>query len=419
MSRMAGLPPFQDPIVREGDSKPRVLLAHDWLCGYRGGEAVLERLARLVETHFQPAGLLVMFDDRKDMEDTPTINSWRRRGLIHASSLSDMPGAMALRRWMLAAYPLAIRELGGKLAELHRGERIDLVVSTSSSAIKGLRTPMRDDGGGRVAHVCYCFAPARYLWSQAEAYGRGGSLSAVSRRLALRAMGPPLRAWDRRTSANVTRFVGISRHIVREIERCYGRSADLVHPPTRTGFFTPLDLGAGGRDAALPGGIEPGYWLYVGALEPYKRADLAIEAARAAGARLVIAGAGSELASIRARAGEGVRVLGRVTNEVLRALYRHARFLVFPQVEDYGIVAVEALACGCPVLARGAGGALDIIDSAEIGAMFEVEDVGAIVEASARVAGRPGCEAACRARAELLDEAAFDARMLAVVRSMV
>lgn len=394
-------------------------MAHDWLCGYRGGEAVLERLALLVEAHFEPAGLLVMFDDGKDMEDTPTINDWRRRGLIHASSLSDWPGAMRLRRWLLAAYPLAIRELGARAAELHRGASgsIDLVVSTSSSAIKGLRTPMRDDG--RVPHVCYCFAPARYLWSQAAAYGRGGSPTALARRLALRAMGPALRAWDRRTSANVTRFVGISRHIVGEIERCYGRSAELVHPPTRTGFFTPRNAGAGGRDAALPGGIEPGYWLYVGALEPYKRADLAIEAARAAGARLVIAGGGSELGSIRARAGDGLRVLGRVSNEVLRALYRHARLLIFPQVEDYGIVAVEALACGCPVLARGAGGALDIINTTEVGAMVEGEDIGAIVEASERVPERPECEVACRARAEALDEGAFDARMLAVVRAMV
>ncbi len=378
---------------------------------------MLERLARLVETHFEPAGLLVMFDDGRDMEDTPTINDWRRRGLVHASSLSDWPGAMALRRWMLAAYPLAIRELGGRLADLHRARAIDLVVSTSSSAIKGLRTPQRSDGAGRVAHVCYCFAPARYLWSQAGAYGRGGSASALARSMALRVMGPCLRAWDRRTSANVTRFVGISRHIVREIERCYGRSAGLVHPPTRTGFFTALPCGE--RDAALPAGIEPGYWLYMGALEPYKRADLAIEAALAAGERLMIAGSGSEIDSVRAQAGAGVRVLGRVSNEALRALYRHARLLVFPQVEDYGIVAVEALACGCPVLARGAGGAQDIVDSPEVGTMFEGEDVGAIVAASARVPARPGCEAACRARAEALDERAFDARMLAVVRSMV
>jgi glycosyltransferase involved in cell wall biosynthesis len=311
---------------------------------------VLERLARLVQAHFQPAGLLVMFDDGCAHKSTPTLNRWRDRGLIHASSINDWPGARRLRRWLLPAYPLAVRDLSTQLEILHAHAPIDLVISTSSCAIKSLRTPLARDS--IVPHLCYCFAPARYLWSQREAYAAG------FRGLALRLLGPPLRAWDRRTSRNVTRFVALSRHIQNEIESSFGRSSDLVHPPTRTEFFTPLPA-EGARsgeelDRSLPG-LPDHFWLLVGALEPYKRAELAIRAAALAGKPLLVVGEGSDLSRLRRLKAPTTSFLGRVSDEILRHLYRHADALLFPQIEDFGIVAVEALACGWRAGYRDAG----------------------------------------------------------------
>lgn len=360
----------------------RVALAHDWLCGFRGGEAVLERIAGIVRSRFEPAGLFVMFDDGHPI--APNIDAVRADAGVHASSLSRIPGSRRLRRWMLPLYPRAVGELSRRLAAEHAKRPIDLVISTSSAAIKGLGVPPG------VPHLCCCFTPARYLWS------RGGDYAGGLRGAGLRVLGPPLRAWDRRTAANVTRFVAISRHVRGEIARCYGRDAAIVFPPARTEFFTP--------DPAV---AREDFWLVVSALEPYKRVDIAVEAARRTGRRLVIAGEGSRGAALRRRAGPGIEFRGRVGDEALRNLYRRAGVLLFPQVEDFGIVAVEAQACGLPVLAFRGGGALDTVIGGRTGAFFDEQTPGSLAAAVERVPRDAG--AACRENALRFGSSAFDA----------
>ncbi|MBK7403948.1 MAG: glycosyltransferase [Phycisphaerales bacterium] len=371
---------------RPRDPRPRIALAHDWLCGYRGGEAVLERIVTVASQIGDVDHLYAMFDDGRPV--APAIDRIDRE----VSSLAEFPEAA--RRWLLPAYPAAVAELGAKLAARHAESPIDLLVSTSSAAIKGLEAP---EG---VPHLCYCHAPARYVWSIGAEYAAGRGPGARVRRLGLSAFGPAFRRWDRRTAANVTAFIANSTQTAEQIRRCFGRDAEIVHPPVRTLKFT-TDEEVARED----------FWLFVGALEPYKRVDLAIEAAGRAGILLKVAGHGSLLADVRRRVGSSlVEVLGRVSDDALLDLYRRARLLIFPQIEDFGITAVEAQACGCPVVARRAGGALDTVLEGQTGAFFNAPDPDAVV-AAARECPEGGPP--CRANAERFSEAKFDARMAA------
>lgn len=368
-----------------------VALAHDWLCGERGGERVLERLA-VVALELAPAGarpvVLTMFDDGK------TGGGAVRACDVRASGLSGVPGARRLRRWMLPLYPRAVKRLSEILAEVHRRSPIDLLVSSSSVAVKGVRAPLG------VPHVCYCHAPARYLWSQRSDYSGG------LRGAGLRLFSKGLREWDRANSEGVTEFIANSRHTAAQILACYGRESVVAHPPARTEFFTP-DERVRRED----------FWLVAGALEPYKRVDLAISAARACGARLVVAGGGSQGARLRKLAGPRCEFVGRVSDEELRDLYRRARLLVYPQVEDFGITAVEAQACGLPVVARRAGGALDSVDEGSTGVFFDEPTAADVARAAARapVAGDVATTRACREKAEKFSESEFDAKITGVM----
>src|SRR4051812_28011442 len=203
----------------ERGARPRIAVAHDWLCGYRGGEAVLERIAAIVEEDFEAAALYVMFDDGRWL--SPTVDRWRSRGLIRASSLNRVPGGPGrLRRWMLPLYPRAVAQLGRVLAAEHARTPIDLLISSSSAAIKGLRAP------AGVPHLCYCHSPARYVWSRRNDYG-GRSPLASLRGAGLRAYGERFRRWDRETARGVTRFLANSTHTAGEVRACYGAEAGV------------------------------------------------------------------------------------------------------------------------------------------------------------------------------------------------
>lgn len=360
----------------DGPAAPRfapgeIVLAHDWLVGLRGGERVLDRLARA----YGPTDLLVLVDAGAPL--TEAIRACRAR----TSLLQRVPGAAGrLRRHLLPLMPLAVDRL--------RVPRGRLLLSTSSGFIKSLRPPPG------VPHLCYCHSPARYLWEQTEDYGlgAGGRL----RTLGLRTLGPALRRWDRRTSSRVDRFLANSAHTAARIERCYGRRAAVVHPPVRTDFFTPGDAAA-----------REDFMLVVSALEPYKRTDLAIEASRVGGFPLVVAGDGTQAEALRQAAPDSVRFVGRVPDEEIRDLMRRARGLFFPQQEDFGIVAAEALAAGCPVVARDAGGARDIVAEGT-GLLVADPTPEAFADAARRLAADPPDAQACRRAALRFSEARFD-----------
>lgn len=356
------------------------MLAHDWLCGLRGGEHVLDRIAGvLADDGWETAGLYVMFDDRRPL--TPRLDALPKV----VSRIGRLPGASAFRRHLLPVYPACVADLSRRLEAAHRLHPIDLVISTSSAAIKGLRPPRG------VPHVCYIHAPARYIWSRGPEYERGSFL----RTLGLRLVRERFRVWDRSTASNVTAFIANSAYTQAQVRACYDRPSSVVHPPVRTDYFH--------VDPTVPRGDG---WLVVSALEPYKRVDLAIEAANAARHPLTIIGDGSQRRRLRRRAGPTVTFAGRVDDGALRLAYQRARLLVFPQVEDFGIAAAEAQGCGTPVVAFREGGALDIVRDGT-GAFFDAPTVRSLLDAIGRCPR--ACEAACRANAERFAGARFDA----------
>ncbi len=363
----------------------RIVVAHDWLCGLRGGERVLDDILTALDSIGATVPeLLVMFDDGRGV--TPRIDATA----THASPLSRLGWvSRALRRHMLPLYPLAVSRLGDYLERLHRRDPINLVISTSSAAIKGLRCPKG------VAHLSYIHSPPRYLWSQQDEYSKDSAI----RRMGLALTGPILRRWDKATAANVTAFMANSMHTQQLITNAYERTSVVVHPGVRTDYFTP--------DAAVP---RDGSWLVVCALEPYKRVELAIEAANAAQHSLTIVGDGSHRRMLETLAGPTVRFAGRIDDAELLRAYRRASVLLHPQVEDFGIVAAEAQAAGLAVAAFGKGGARETVVDGSSGVLFHEQTADSVIAAANRA--QELCGEPCRQSALRFSREAFRERFL-------
>ncbi len=325
----------------------RAVLVHDWLTGMRGGEKCLEVLAR----RWPSAPLYTLL--HKPGSVSPPIE----QRSIHASFFRRLPRVASYYRYLLPLMPLAAN---------WKIPSCELVVSFSHCVAKSARPPHG------VPHVCYCFTPMRYAWHMREAYfaGRFGWLKAKAVDGLLRR----LREWDRRTSERVTHFIAISRTIQERIAECYDRESTVIYPPVDTDFFTPSSE------------KREDYYLVLSAFAPYKRIDLAIVACRRLGRRLKIIGAGQDGKRLRALAGPDVEFLGwRPDNEV-RAELRRCRALLFPGEEDFGIVPVEANACGTPVIALGKGGATETVlplgrSAHPTGVWFDEQRVESLIEA--------------------------------------
>ena len=348
----------------------RVAIVHDWLTGMRGGERVLEALCQM----YPRAEIFTLVHVRGAV--SPAIESRK----IHTSIIQRLPGAARHYRQYLPLFPFAIEQF-----DL---DRFDLVISSSHCAAKAAVAT------GRTIHVCYCHSPMRYAWDQFDAYfgqARLGPVrSAVMRRLMRR-----LARWDAATEGRVNRFVANSRHVAGRIRRYYNREATVVHPPVDTAFFHPDGTSRGD------------YLLVVSALVPYKRLDVAIAAATEVGLPLKVAGVGGERRRLERQAGSSVQFLGRVSNEQIRELYRGARAVLMPGEEDFGIVPVEAQACGRPVVALGRGGALETVEDGVTGVLVKDDSVEAFTAGVRTAIEREFDVGTLRARAERFSEDHF------------
>jgi glycosyltransferase involved in cell wall biosynthesis len=328
-----------------------VALVHDWLTGMRGGEKCLEAACQ----RWPAASLFTLL--HKPRSVSPTIEALNPR----TSVLARLPGVARYYRYLLPVMPAAAR--------WPIPADTDLVLSFSHCVAKAAAPPPG------VPHVCYCFTPMRYAWHMREAYfgtGRFGRLKAA----AIDRLLGRLRDWDRRTANRVTHFVAISRTVHRRIQECYGRTSAVIYPPVDTEFYTP---------AAVP---REDFYLVVSALAPYKRFDLAVRACSKLGRPLVVIGSGQQAAALKAMAGPGVTFLGWQPDEVIRDHFRRAKALLFPGEEDFGIVPLEAQACGCPVIAFGRGGATETVRPLgrphPTGVFFEDQTEDAVAEAIER-----------------------------------
>jgi len=342
----------------------RLALVHDWLTGMRGGEKVLEAIGGV----FPEADIFTLFHVPGSV--SPLLEARR----ITTSFIQRMPGAARLYRHYLPLFPMAVEQfdLSG----------YDMVVSVSHCAAKSIIH------GPATKHLCYCLTPMRYAWDQFDAYfgaARTGRLGES----AFRPVMAWLARWDAGTAHRADEYVAISHYVAARVGRYYNRQAAVVYPPVDTVFFS-------------PDGTEPGRSaLVVSALVPYKRIDVAIEGCARAGVPLCIVGDGPELGRLRRMAGPDVTFRGWVSSEDIRAEYRRSGVVLLPGVEDFGIVPLEAQACGRPVVAVAEGGALETVVDGVTGTLVAGSSpeawAGAIRHTlDARLASHPIRTHACR-----------------------
>lgn len=324
----------------------RVAIIHYWLVSMRGGEHVVEELLRL----FPQAEIFTHVADRSKL--SPLILGRP----LHETFISRLPFARRHYQKYLALMPRALEEID--LSEF------DLVISSESGPAKGVIVPPH------VPHICYIHTPMRYLWDHYPTYR--GRLSWLKRayfsRLAHR-----LRIWDVSSASRVDRFIANSRFVADRVQRYYHRDSDVVNPPVDLETFR-----------LPPAGTKRGPYLFVSQLVHYKRPDLVIEAFRGLDQQLLVVGEGEEAEALARNLPPNVTMLGRVPTEELPGLYGSARALIFPGEEDFGIVPVEAMSCGTPVIAYGRGGILDSVTDGVSGLFFEKQGIEDIREAVLR-----------------------------------
>jgi glycosyltransferase involved in cell wall biosynthesis len=309
----------------------KVALAHHWIASYRGGEKVLEQLAK----RFHSADIYTLI--RVPAIHVPGLIDRR----IHTSLLSKIPRIEQVYPLLLPLHPLAI-------SRLSIPSDVDLVVSSDASLIKGIPIPTG------AQHVCYCHSPPRYLWELGGDYKK----SSLVTRLAFDRFAPWLRKGDFEAAQKVTYFIANSKFVADRIAKYYQRESEVIYPPVEV-------------DAFSHAAEREDYYLVVSELVPYKRIDIAVEAFNRNGKPLVIIGDGTERARLQGIAKPNIRFVGRAKFPELKRHLETARALVFPGIEDFGITPVEAQAAGCPVLAFRAGGALETIQDKLTGLFFD------------------------------------------------
>jgi glycosyltransferase involved in cell wall biosynthesis len=350
----------------------KIALVHDWLTGMRGGEKVLEVLCEL----YPQAPLYTLLHNRGSV--SPIIEERE----IHPSFIDRLPLKKTGYRNYLPLFPRAI--------ESFDFSGYDLILSTSHAVAKGARP------APGALHICYCHTPMRYIWELYNDYfgpGRAGLLT----RTAMSFLAPRLRRWDVESSSRVHHFIANSRNVAERIRQYYRRPADVIHPPVNLDQFTLSQS-------------DDGYFLIVSALVPYKRVDLVIEVFNRSGERLLIVGTGPERKHLQSIAASNIEFLGWQSNQELARLYTRCRALIFPGIEDFGIVPLEAMASGKPVIAFGAGGALEtVIDDPQkpTGVFFREQTPDALAEALRKLRTLRFDPAAIRAHAERFDRRTF------------
>lgn len=334
----------------------KTALLHYWLTSMRGGEKVLAAISELcpsadIFTHAISESMREKFSSQH----------------ITESFIASLPLGRVWPQAYLPLLPLASRKLD--LSDY------ELIISSESGPIKGIKK--RSDQ----RHICYCHTPMRYIWDMYEDYYRDANLFG---KLSMKLFTPYMRKEDLKSAESVDTFVANSRFVADRIRRIYGRDSLVVHPPVDVDFFK--------------GEFEKkDYYLYSGAMVRYKRLDLAKAACERMGKKLVVVGG------------------GKTSAEDLRKAYGEAKALLFPGLEDFGIVPVEAQAAGTPVIAFGAGGALETVKEGESGLFFKEQTVDSLCEAIEEFEGKTWNKAKCCANAEKFRKEMFLKKMREVI----
>ncbi|HUQ41438.1 MAG TPA: glycosyltransferase [Candidatus Limnocylindrales bacterium] len=353
-----------------------VALAHEYFSARGGAEAVVDVFHRM----WPDAPVYTFFHDRRRYG---ALDGWR----IVTSYLQSFPITGGVHRLLLPLYPRAARAL-------RVPADVDVALVSTSAFIKGIAV------ADTTVEVAYCHSPTRYLWDWTEQYLH--EEVPLPLHLPVRELLTHLRDTDREMAKRVDRWIANSAVVAERIKRYYGRDSEVVHPPVDVGTF----------DARAERG---GHWLYVGRLSAYKRADIAIEAFANTRRRLIVVGEGRERESLEKLARDNVAFTGRVDEATKRELMATARGLIFPAEDDFGIVCVEALASGAPVVALGKGGAREIVRDGIDGFLVEDPEPEAFARAIESVEMRRWDPEALHASARRFDAPVFEQRMRAIV----
>ena len=350
---------------------PRIAIVHDWLNQVGGAEYVLGELHAL----YPDAPIYTSMYWHERMPEA--YRGWD----IRTTWLDRIGWSKSHHQWFLLAYPFAF---GGLDLSAY-----DLIISNKSAFCINIRSC----NGAR--HLCYCLTPTRFVWNF-DGYVRGEGAGALARR-AVPPFLPYLQRVEREAAARVSRFAAISDAVSQRIQRHYGRESQIVFPPVDAARFRPnLDM-------------PEDFYLVVSRLIPYKRIDLAVEAFNRLAIPLVVIGDGRDRAKLEALAKPNIRFLGRLDNAATDAYRYRCRGFVFPGEDDFGIAPVEAMAAGRPVVAYGAGGALDTVEDGITGIHFRQQTAEALVDAVQRCERAAWDAAAIQAHAREFDAAHFRA----------
>ncbi|WP_345781094.1 glycosyltransferase family 4 protein [Prosthecobacter sp.] len=353
-------------------SKRRIAIVHDWLPVYGGAERVLEQMLKVY-----PEADVFSLIDALDEKNREFLNGRP----VKTSFVQKLPGGKRFYRHCFPLMPLAIEQFDFS--------GYDMVISSSYAFAKGVIT------GPRQLHLCYCHSPIRYAWDLQAQYLKESKLDRGVKSWLVRWLLHMIRMWDNRTAAGVDAFMANSRFIARRIEKVYRREATVVYPPVNVERFETC------RD-------KEDFYVTASRLVPYKRIDLIIEAFNGMPDRqLVVIGDGPELPRLKRMAGPNVRVLGWQPNEVLKDHLQRARGFVFGGEEDFGIILLEAQACGTPVIAYGRGGALETVVENETGLFFGEQRPEALRHAVAEFETREWDALNCRHHAERFSARTF------------
>ncbi|MBN8943286.1 MAG: glycosyltransferase [Rhizobiales bacterium] len=351
----------------------KVAIVHYWLVGMRGGEKVVESLCRMypdadVFTHVHVPEAI-----------SETINRHR----VKTSFINRLPRAGRYYQRYLPLMPLALEQLD------LRG--YDLIISSESGPAKGIIPPP-----GSI-HICYCHSPMRYIWNMFHDYrNRSGVLT----RTLMPLVAHYIRNWDAVSANRVDHYIANSATVAARVQRYYRRDAEVIHPPVDVDAFD-----------VLPDEQIGDFYLMAGELVGYKRPDLAVEAFNRTGRKLVVIGGGEMLGELRKLAKPNVQILGSQPFSVLKDHYSRCRALIFPGEEDFGIVPVEAMASGRPVIAYGRGGATETVVDGVTGVFFDRQTVEAIIDAEQRLGAGQFDPAAIAAHARRFSAEIFETRM--------
>jgi glycosyltransferase involved in cell wall biosynthesis len=347
----------------------KVALVHDYLNQYGGAERVLEAFCQI----FPKAPIYTLLYDK---EKTGLAFEGRR---IKTSFLQKVPLVKSHHRPFLMLMPLAIEQFDLS--------QYDLVLSDSASYAKGVIT------SSKTLHICYCHTPIRYAWDDShryiEEFGYPGAVKKV-----IPFFMNYIRLWDEQAAQRVDKFIANSYFVARRIKKYYHRDAEVIHPPVKTQLFYSTDN-------------TDDYFLIVGRFLPYKRFDLAIKAFNRLGWPLKIIGDGPDRKRLEKMAKKNIEFVGLVGDEKLKDYYAHCQAFIFPQEEDFGITAVEAMAAGRPVIAYQAGGALEIIRPGMTGLFFKEQTVDCLTETLKKFKPTDFNPQLIRTRAEDFDEGRF------------